>query len=77
MTTALVLVKISSGQEKQVLEKLKLIEGVTHITAVFGRWDLVLDIEAKDLAELSWLVISKIRKIKGIENTETLITTSI
>lgn len=77
MTTALVLVKIAGGQEKQVLEKLKLIEGVTHITAVFGRWDLVLDIEAKDLSELSWLVISKIRKIKGIENTETLITTSI
>ncbi|MFN3550519.1 MAG: Lrp/AsnC family transcriptional regulator [Endomicrobiia bacterium] len=77
MTTALILVKLSAGQEKQVLEKLKLIEGVTHITAVFGRWDLVLDVEAKDLAELSWLVISKIRKIKGIENTETLITTSI
>jgi DNA-binding Lrp family transcriptional regulator len=77
MTTALILVKIAAGQEKQVLEKLKLIEGITHITAVFGRWDLVLDVEAKDLSELSWLVISKIRKIKGIENTETLITTSI
>lgn len=77
MTTALVLVKISAGKEKEVLEKLKLIEGVTHITAVFGRWDLVLDVEARDLQELSWLVISKIRKIKGIENTETLITTSI
>lgn len=77
MTTALVLVKVASGKEKEVLEKLKLIEGVTHITAVFGRWDLVLDVEAKDLAELSWLIISKIRKIKGIENTETLITTSV
>lgn len=77
MTTALVLVKISAGKEKEVLEKLRLIEGVTHITAVFGRWDLVLDVEARDLQELSWLVISKIRKIKGIENTETLITTSI
>lgn len=77
MTTALVLVKVASGKEKEVLEKLKLIEGVTHITAVFGRWDLVLDVETKDLAELSWLIISKIRKIKGIENTETLITTSV
>lgn len=77
MTTALVLVKLESGKEKQVLEKLKVVDGVSHITAVFGRWDLVLDIEAKDLAELSWLVISKIRRIKGIQSTETLITTSI
>ncbi|MCS7151549.1 MAG: Lrp/AsnC ligand binding domain-containing protein [Endomicrobia bacterium] len=77
MTTAIVLVKIASGKDKQVLEKLRLIEGVTHITAVFGRWDLVVDVEAKDLQELSWIVIAKIRKIKGVENTETLITTSI
>ncbi|MFQ3675477.1 MAG: Lrp/AsnC ligand binding domain-containing protein [Endomicrobiia bacterium] len=77
MTSALVLVKLKAGKEKNVLAKFKAIEGISHITAVFGRWDLVLDVEAKDLSELSWLVISRIRKVVGVDSTETLITTSI
>jgi anthranilate phosphoribosyltransferase len=77
MTAALVLVKMASGKERQVLEKLRAVDGVTHITAVFGRWDLVLDVEAKDLDEISWIITSRIRRIPGIRDTETLITTSI
>jgi DNA-binding Lrp family transcriptional regulator len=77
MTSALILVKLKAGKDKHVLEKFRVIEGISHITAVFGRWDLVLDVEAKDLSELSWLVISRIRKVAGVDTTETLITTSI
>jgi DNA-binding Lrp family transcriptional regulator len=77
MTTGLVLIKLSAGKEKQALAKIKEIKGVTHVSAVFGRWDLVVDVEAKDLATLTSVVVSKIRSIPGVFSTETLITTAI
>jgi len=40
---------ISAGREKLAMAKLKEIKGVSHLSAVFGRWDLVADIEAPDL----------------------------
>ena len=45
MVTGLVLVRLSAGKEKAALERIKETKGVSHVTAVFGRWDLVLDIE--------------------------------
>ena len=77
MVTGLVLVRLMAGQEKQALTKIKQTEGVSHVTAVFGRWDLVLDIETKDLFTLSNVIVRDIRAIPGVMSTESLITTAI
>jgi DNA-binding Lrp family transcriptional regulator len=77
MVTGLVLVRLMAGQEKQALGKIKQTEGVAHVTAVFGRWDLVLDIETKDLFTLSNVIVRDIRAIPGVMSTESLITTAI
>ena len=77
MVTGLVLVKIVPGKEKQVLARLKNIKEVVHMSAVFGRWDLVLDMETHDLQQLSKVVVDEIRSIPGVLSTETLVTTSI
>jgi DNA-binding Lrp family transcriptional regulator len=77
MVTGLVLVKMVPGKEKQVLTKLRTIKEVVHMSAVFGRWDLVLDMETQDLEELSGVVVNEIRNIPGVLSTETLVTTSI
>ncbi|MDD5630391.1 MAG: Lrp/AsnC ligand binding domain-containing protein [Elusimicrobia bacterium] len=77
MVTGLVLVRLMAGQEKQTLAKIKQTEGVAHVTAVFGRWDLVLDIEAKDLVTLSNVIVRDIRAVPGVMSTESLITTAI
>jgi len=77
MVTGLVLVKLMPGKEKQALAKLKVLENVTHMSAVFGRWDLVLDMETDDLPTLSNVVVQEIRSIPGVLTTETLVTTSI
>jgi len=44
---------------------------------VFGRWDLVADIEAQDLTMMTNVVVGKIRAVPGVYSTETLVTTSI
>lgn len=77
MVTGLVLVKLAPGKEKNALLKLKAIPEVVHMSAVFGRWDLVLDMETEDLPELSDLVVREIRGIPGVISTETLVTTSL
>ena len=77
MVTGLLLVKLTSGKEKQALSKLKALKSVVHMSAVFGRWDLVLDMEADDLPQLSNIIVQEIRPISGVLSTETLVTTTI
>ena len=77
MVTGLVLVRLTAGQEKQSLTQIQETEGVSHVTAVFGRWDLVLDIESSDLATLSNVIVPGIRAIPGVTSTECLVTTAI
>ena len=77
MVTGLVLVRLMAGKEKQALRQIKETTGVAHVTAVFGRWDLVLDIETEDLPTLSNVVVRDIRAIPGVLSTESLVTTAI
>ena len=50
---------------------------VAHVSAVYGRWDLVVDIEAEDLPSMTHVVVEKIRTNPGVQSTETLVTTAI
>jgi DNA-binding Lrp family transcriptional regulator len=77
MVTGLVLVRLMAGKEKIALSRIKEIKGVSHVTAVFGRWDLVLDIETEDVGTLSNVVVRDIRATPGVLSTESLVTTSI
>ncbi len=77
MITGLVLVRLQAGKENQALTKIKEVKGISHVSAVYGRWDLVVDIETDDLPQMSHLVVEKIRTIPGVLTTETLVTTAI
>jgi len=71
-----VLISTEPAKTKEVYEQVKNLEGVANITAVFGRFDLVVMIRALDLDAGSKL-ISKIRNVKGVTATETLIATTL
>lgn len=73
MAAGLVLVKLTPGEEVQALENIKKIGGVKGLTATFGSWDAVATVEAKDLETLASVVVGKIRAVRGVANTETLI----
>ena len=77
MVTAIVLVRLAAGKEKQTLAKIREIKGVSHMTAGFGRWDLVLDVETTDVSTLSNVVVRDIRATPGVLSTESLVTTAI
>ena len=54
-------------------EKLGQIEGIEEVHIVFGRYDLIAKIKAKDLDDLINIVDTKMRDIPGVQTTETFI----
>ena len=71
-----VLINTDPSKTKLVYEQLKSLEGVANITAVFGRFDLVVMIRALDL-EAGSKLIAKIWEVDGVTATETLIATAV
>ena len=73
MTTGLVLIKLTPGEEKQALVSIGKVNGVKGVNGTFGAWDAVATIEGKDLETLAAVVVGQIRAVRGVANTETLI----
>ena len=68
----LILVKTSIGEVDEARQEAVKIKGVVDAYAVFGRFDMVVLLEAKDFASLMRTVVS-VSALKGIKSTETLI----
>jgi DNA-binding Lrp family transcriptional regulator len=69
---AYVLVVTEVGTEHKVVEELENIEGVTFAQTVYGEFDVLCKVERDNLKNLDE-AITKIRKIKSIIRTMTLI----
>ncbi len=53
MVKAYVLVRLVPGFESNAISQMSVIPGVKDIIVVFGRWDAIIQVEAKTLTELS------------------------
>ena len=73
MVTALVLLNVARDKVNEVAEKIADMEGVTEVYSVAGRYDLAVVIRVKDNERLADVVTKGIRKVDGIEKSETLI----
>jgi len=77
MMRAFVTVKVGSsdylGATKTLKEKIAKIPGVLKVEIVFGRYDIIAEVEAKDLDELSRFVTDQIKTIPNVLSTETFI----
>ena len=57
----------------QIHKNLLEVAEVVSISEVTGRFDIIIRIYAQDLEDLHTVVIEKIGKIEGIQNTETFV----
>lgn len=77
MVIAFVLIRIGTGEHlnfvKSAKEEMEKIKGVVKVYGVFGRYDLIAQVEAKTLEELSRTITDEIRAIAGVLSTESLI----
>jgi len=74
---AYVLIKIRTGEVKQVVRQLRKAEGITEAHMTFGPYDAVAIIESTDLNGLGNLIASSVQPIPGVEETLTCIAVEI
>lgn len=76
MTQAYVTLKVGSGEylgtTKTVKEEIEKIPEVVKVDYVFGRFDLIVQVETTNVDELS-RVVDKMKAIPNVISTETLI----
>ena len=70
---AYVLFKVSSGTEREVAQKLVDFEEVIQADIIFGEYDVVSKVSARDLEELEDFVSEKIRVVPNVLVTSTMI----
>jgi len=75
MAIGFALLSISPLHEKNVFETLRNIPEVTEVHPLFGEYDILLKIEADNIEFIGDVIINKIRSIKGVVDTKTLIGT--
>jgi DNA-binding Lrp family transcriptional regulator len=72
MVVSYILINTLPGMEHQVYDELKKNSNVIEVHPLFGEYDLLVRIDIDNLDELGEIVIEKIRKIEGVEDTKTL-----
>ncbi len=71
---AYVLIVADPGATKKVFEQLKSVANVVELHEVMGPYDIVVEIEAQNLADVPPILSDKIRSIPGVESTTSLVT---
>jgi DNA-binding Lrp family transcriptional regulator len=67
-----VIIHISAAHEPEVFNKLSKLKEVIELHPLFGEYDLIAKIEAKDYESIGEIIIHKIKTIDGITDTKTL-----
>jgi DNA-binding Lrp family transcriptional regulator len=73
MATSFVLINCEFNSEKDIIEQLKSIDGIEQVYGVFGAYDILAKIESEDIKKIRGTITAKIRKIKKISSTLTLV----
>ena len=73
MITAFVLIRTRREATAETAEAIAEIAGVQEVYSVTGDWDLVAILGFKDFEQLDDIVTLGLRKITGVERTQTLL----
>ena len=72
MVIGFIFIKIESKYEVKAFRALNRISEVKDLTPLFGEYDVIAKVEAADFNALSVIILTKIRKIPGVIETQTL-----
>jgi DNA-binding Lrp family transcriptional regulator len=74
MLTCFILIRVEAKKEDEVYDHLVKVKEIEGIREVFGEYDMICRMEARNLKEMRSLVIQKVRSVPGVIATTTLIT---
>jgi DNA-binding Lrp family transcriptional regulator len=72
MITGFILISTVPTKEHEVYNELLKVKEIIELHPLFGEYDIMAKVEAKDPDELAQIIINKIRKIEGVTDTKTL-----
>jgi len=72
MPMAFVFVNAEVGSEDEALKQLKKIENVKEAYSIYGIYDIVARVEAETTDSLREVITSKVRKLKWVRSTLTM-----
>ncbi len=72
MTRAYILLNSESPEIDILVKKIEKIGGVVDVNAVYGSYDIILELEARNLRKLRNKII-EVRELEDISETKTLI----
>lgn len=73
METIYVLMKVEPGALDKVCHDLKSMKDVIEVATVTGAYDIFVKVEGKFISDVLSVVLREIRKMPGVQSTETLI----
>jgi DNA-binding Lrp family transcriptional regulator len=73
MSKSYVAIHCDIGHELDVIHNLKKISKVKEVQGVLGLYDVICKVEADNTQELENIIITKIRRIKHVQTTMTLL----
>jgi len=73
MVKAYVLIKAHVGKEDSVLREVLSLSVTDEAHKVFGPYDIVAEVRGRDMETLVEIITEKIRKIDGIEDTQSIL----
>lgn len=73
MTKAYVLINTDTDVEEEFIQEVTKMEGVIEVASVYGRYDFVVIIESDTMEKVKDIITWKIRRIRSVKSTITLI----
>jgi DNA-binding Lrp family transcriptional regulator len=70
---AYILLSVQPNKEDTVLKKVSKYPGVINAHVLFGSWDIIAEVEMKDVAELNKFMLDKIRKVSEVTLSATMV----
>ena len=75
--SAFILIEVAGDHTKSAYKTVQRIAGVKAAYTVSGNYDLIVQIEAENMEQLSDLLLSKIRAVDGVTKTNTCLVLNV
>jgi DNA-binding Lrp family transcriptional regulator len=73
MVTAFIFIQAKTGKDKELILELNRLDTVKNAQAVYGDYDIVTQVEAKNIDSLNNFILEKIRAMPNVSLTNTLL----
>lgn len=72
LNAAFILINSELGKEESLIKELRDIDGIKEVHYVYGVYDIIAKVEAKNMGKLIEMIAFKIRRLRDVRSTLTM-----